>query len=83
MEANHMVAACHADDFNHLLAELGEIRSEMLRVEKVFENKTKLVHERHRESARKVSPLSRATATGHLFAPTIACRLRTFLSGKV
>ena len=52
MEASHGPSGCHADDLNHLIADLGEIRSEMLRIEKVFENKTKLVCETHRESAR-------------------------------
>ena len=52
MEANHVATGCHADDFNHLIADLGEIRSEMLRVEKAFENKRQLVYEKHRQSAR-------------------------------
>jgi pyruvate kinase len=53
MEANHDVATgCHENDFNHLITDLDEIRSEMLRVEKIFENKINLVHEKHRESAR-------------------------------
>jgi pyruvate kinase len=53
METNDPVASgCHGDDFNQLIAEVDEIRSEMVRVEKLFESKSQQVHEKHRESAR-------------------------------
>jgi pyruvate kinase len=53
MEARHAVASgSHSDDLNQLIGELLRIRSEMLRIEKLSEQKTRQIHEKHKESAR-------------------------------
>ena len=53
METNHAVTGgCHGADLNELIAELGGMRSEMVRIEKFFEGKSQQVHEKHKESAR-------------------------------
>ena len=53
METNHAAGnGYRSDDLNQLIAELRGIRSEMVRLETLFEKKTQQVHEKHRESAR-------------------------------
>ena len=53
METNQAaVNACHGDDLSQLIAELCGIRSEMVRIEKLFEGKTLETHGKHKESAR-------------------------------
>ncbi len=53
METNHAAGNGYCcEDFNQLINELCGIRSEVVRIEKIFEGKTQQVHEKHKESAR-------------------------------
>ena len=50
METNHAVGnGYRGDDLNQLIAELCGIRSEMVRIETFFEEKTQQVHEKHKK----------------------------------
>jgi pyruvate kinase len=52
MKPNHVVAGGRHANVNQLIAELGGMRSEMVRMETLFAAKAQQVHEKHRESAR-------------------------------
>src|SRR5215470_14979205 len=53
METNHTVAdAWQVDDPMKLIGDLHEIRSEILRIEQDFEQKTRQIHQQHKQSAK-------------------------------
>jgi pyruvate kinase len=52
METNQAVANGCCTDLNELIAELSRIRAEMVRIERLFEEKRLQVHDQHKDSAR-------------------------------
>ena len=84
METNHAAGnGYRGEDLNQLITELCGIRSEMVRIEKLFEGKTQQVHEKHKESARNFLHYLALRQARRTFAPAKARPLWAFVAGKV